>query len=479
MEKPHLSTSFCNGNMEYIAFKTNSGNEYLFSPSKRAVMPVSHNLRLELQNASDSTHSDEFISLKDASYLEEYKTEFARRISPHDIELALENLPQVIFEMTTSCNLRCKYCCYGDGYTTYKNRKSGALDFSVAKNVLDFIATLFSAKQSSRDCPQPFAISFYGGEPLMNFLVLEKIVDYSKTLQFEGRTPFFTMTTNAVLLKRYAAFLEDHDFRVLVSLDGNEVHDAYRIKPDGKPSFPIVHENLLYVKEHYPKLFSRIRFNAVFTDISEANEMVEFFDKEFGKVPQFSILREPDKGASNYDEIKLMCKPLTIPYKLSKMPDLLMESPIHKRIFDLSVRLSNNVFYDENDLLDKTPKQKYPTGTCIPFSKRMFVAFDGKLHPCEKVCRDHPLGEVTKRGVKIHIRNIVERFNLMLEKHSNICSHCYLQLCCTKCALQNQDSQCHLHVSKKQFAKVLSETYSYIEEHPSIVNQLKATITIK
>ena len=42
------------------------------------------------------------------------KTSVERRLSSQDIIESLSNLKQLIFEVTDACNLRCKYCGYGD-----------------------------------------------------------------------------------------------------------------------------------------------------------------------------------------------------------------------------------------------------------------------------------------------------------------------------------------------------------------------------
>lgn len=464
--------------MEPVVFKTKSRNTYLFSPSQKIVLPISKSLFQELQNSMPTSHSKEYSVLLNNGYLEPYHVVLDRRLTPLDIKNSIRNLPQVVFEMTTNCNLKCEYCCYGDGYTTFQNRKSGSIDLITAKTVLNYVAKIF-ADNKFEECKQPFAISFYGGEPLMNFHVIKEIVEYANSIHFKGKNIFFTMTTNALLLKRYAAFLDMHNFKILVSLDGAKKHDDYRRTPNGGTSFNTVYENLLYVKQYYPRLFSNIRFNSVYTDISDANEIIDFFDREFGKSPQFSILHKSEDGAIGQAKIRRMFKPLSIPKKHSMKPLLLMENPIHKRVFDLCVRLSNNVFYDEDDMIEVPNKIKFPTGTCIPFSKRMFITYDGKLHSCEKVNRDKPLGEVADDEVKIYVENITKRFNRIFDNHAKICTHCYLQLCCTKCVLQNQDAQCHYLMTKQQFEEILSQTYSYIEENPEIVNLLKTNIAIK
>ena len=133
--------------------------------------------------------------------LEPYIERFEGEVNEQTVFNALKNLDQVVFETTTSCNLRCEYCCYGEGYNTFDNRRNhiGHLTFGTAKIIIDYLHSIFSIDAISNAPKEPFAISFYGGEPLMNFNVIKQIVEYAKSLQFRNRTISFTMTTNATL----------------------------------------------------------------------------------------------------------------------------------------------------------------------------------------------------------------------------------------------------------------------------------------
>ena len=51
------------------------------------------------------------------------------------------------------------------------------------------------------------------------------------------------MTTNAMLLDKYMSYLEKHKVNLLISLDGNQVHNSYRIDKQGNPSFNKVFHN--------------------------------------------------------------------------------------------------------------------------------------------------------------------------------------------------------------------------------------------
>ena len=54
-------------------------------------------------------------------------------------------------------------------------------------------------------------IGFYGGEPLLEFPLLKKAVEYSEQ-QFEGKKLTFNITTNGTLLNdEMIYFFQEHD----------------------------------------------------------------------------------------------------------------------------------------------------------------------------------------------------------------------------------------------------------------------------
>lgn len=66
--------------------------------------------------------------------MEDYST-----ITKEDIEQNLINLRQLVFEVTDSCNLRCKYCGYADLYEGYDKRENKKLPFYKAKLIIDYL----------------------------------------------------------------------------------------------------------------------------------------------------------------------------------------------------------------------------------------------------------------------------------------------------------------------------------------------------
>lgn len=465
--------------MKPVVFRTDSGNSYLYSPAKKCLIPLPFNVYEDIKKNGNS-HSVVYNQIEKIGYLLPWHDDFRGLVDAEDINNSLKNLTQVVFETTTACNLRCKYCCYGDGYDTFDSRrgKHGHLNFSTAKTVLDYLVDRFNLSKETQSPLEPFAISFYGGEPLMNFSVIQDIVEYAESLCFVNRKLSFTMTTNATLLSRYADFLYKHNFKMLISLDGNKKHNSYRKDINNNESFETVIQNLNIVKELYPLWFKTFRYNSVFTDISDVNEIILWFREMFGKVPNFSPLHEPTIGSPDYEQIKAMLKEYEIPEDIRFDSELIAQSPLLKRILEFSYHLLDHVYANESFLFEDNDS-KFATGTCIPFSKRMFVSFDGKIHPCEKVNRDIPLGVVEGGRVEIDANKIACDFNRMTGKMQSVCQECYLQQCCTKCMLCFDKGKCNNFTNSERFAKILAATISYIETNSNIITTLENNIITK
>lgn len=66
-------------------------------------------------------------------------------LKPDDIRKCLANTPQVTFEVTDACNLRCEYCGYGKFYSDYDERKSQMLSTPKVIKIIDFLIDLWNS----------------------------------------------------------------------------------------------------------------------------------------------------------------------------------------------------------------------------------------------------------------------------------------------------------------------------------------------
>ena len=114
------------------------------------------------------------------------------------------------------------------------------MNYEIAKEGIEYIFKIIKGRNKKE-----FALSFYGGEPLLNFENIKRIVDFSKKL-FNGWKLTFSITTNGTLINNEIIdFLISNDFQILISIDGPKaIHDAKRIFPNGKGSFELIMNNL-------------------------------------------------------------------------------------------------------------------------------------------------------------------------------------------------------------------------------------------
>ena len=132
--------------------------------------------------------------------------------------------------MAHCCNLCCEYCFAGQGRF---HGKSALMPFETGKAALDYLVAHSGSRHN-------LEVDFFGGEPLMNFEVIKQLVAYARSIEKDaGKTFRFTLTTNGVLIDDdVIEFANRECANVVLSLDGRkEIHDRFRVYPDGRGSF--------------------------------------------------------------------------------------------------------------------------------------------------------------------------------------------------------------------------------------------------
>lgn len=128
------------------------------------------------------------------------------------------------------CNLRCKYCFASEG--NYHG-KSELMSFDVGKKAIDFVIKNSGPRHN-------IEIDLFGGEPLLNFEVIKKIIEYAKKEEKKyNKNIRFTITTNATLLNdEIMEYIDNNMGNIVLSIDGREkVNDKIRIRRDGSGTY--------------------------------------------------------------------------------------------------------------------------------------------------------------------------------------------------------------------------------------------------
>lgn len=131
------------------------------------------------------------------------------------------------------CNLACRYCFAEEG--EYHGRRE-MMSYEVGKQALDFLI----ANSGSR---RNLEVDFFGGEPLMNWNTVVKLVEYGREQEKIHNKNFrFTLTTNGVALNdEIMEFANREMANVVLSVDGRkEVHDYMRPFPKGAGSYDLI-----------------------------------------------------------------------------------------------------------------------------------------------------------------------------------------------------------------------------------------------
>lgn len=142
-----------------------------------------------------------------------------------------------IFVLTNECNMNCIYCQAHDEKQQGKGKMSG----EIAQKAVDLALSSTS---------RYLTFEFQGGEPFLNFDILQYIVLYTEQKKGDKHIRF-TLASNLTLLDNdILAFLKEHSVSVSVSLDGDQLlHDHNRKRTDGSGTFDVICRNIRRTKD--------------------------------------------------------------------------------------------------------------------------------------------------------------------------------------------------------------------------------------
>lgn len=249
--------------------------------------------------------------------------------------------------VTHNCNLRCKYCYAGD-------KINRPMDAAIAKQAIDFLAD-----QSPDGC----VVTFFGGEPLLEFDLVREIVEYSRRKYDRGVQ--FRMSTNGTLIRpEILDYFKENGLYFVLSLDGSRrQHDTNRSFADNRGSYNSITKHLDDILN-----FNRYTIAVSVVTPDTAGYVSEgvrhLFDKGFRYVLQTLDYAAPWEN-SHVRELK------------SQYEDLA------KYYFD-KLAAGEKIFFSPFDERIKTHAQKpYGRGDlCDLANSQIAIAPSGRIYPC-------------------------------------------------------------------------------------------------
>ena len=159
-------------------------------------------------------------------------------------------LQTLVLNVTSKCNLSCGYCYeYGEDKIVEASTKPRFMNEATAKQSVDF---MFS---ESGDSPS-VNLTFFGGETLLNFKMLQSSLAYAKEKgRALGKQVNASLTTNATLLRdEVIDWMVENDVGVTVSIDGaREQQDKHRVFSNGMGSYDIIVPRIKMLLERHKR----------------------------------------------------------------------------------------------------------------------------------------------------------------------------------------------------------------------------------
>lgn len=209
------------------------------------------------------------------------------------------------FILSEQCNLACKYCFLGNNNPEKRKHFSlQNMDRKTAEKALDFF--IRQLEKNGNNVEKPFII-FYGGEPLLNFEVLEFVADSINKLRVTNlrlKDAAVSVVTNGLLLdENKLKRLKELNVNVGISIDGcTDESNALRVDRAGKPTF----SNVLKILDMAKRIGIGVGLSVTINEetVKNKSEMLELILKYNIKGFGFNILmpEETFKVSEDYNE---------------------------------------------------------------------------------------------------------------------------------------------------------------------------------
>ncbi|MGZ9653400.1 radical SAM protein [Bacillus cereus] len=354
-------------------------------------------------------------------------------------ELAINsNQSQLILILTEKCNLRCEYCIYNDKYPEEMGYSDEEMDFETATKAVDMYYQLHMerVKRGHKKFP---VITMYGGEPLLKFDLIKRVMEYAKELMPD--TLFYTTTNGTLLSEKMMDYFVNNRIIITFSIDGfKENHDRNRVFVNGMPTFERAFKNIkrLQEKKKEQNIEQVISFNCCFDQYTDVYKVAKFFEENYDLLNPFFVLynqinpfdtlyfdwceEQVKTGKWNFDKNNFKNAMQKIEHELYESETCddhfqQVAGPLVMKDFVLSIR-------------NKDGQQQITRNSCIPTSK-IAVSPDGTLTLCEKMCKKYPIGTVEKglnwKLVDSVTEKLVQHFN------SDSCKYCPIRTMCEAC----------------------------------------------
>lgn len=340
---------------------------------------------------------------------------------------------------TEDCNLRCKYC-----YETCKSPKT--INIDTCKKFIDIILNDPDPCGVKGDSEHDWiykkgvCLDFIGGDSFVNVDILDEICEYfihqlymidnPHTRKWRGNYKFSISTNGTLFNDRVKEFLKKYKDSLYfsVSLDGcPEIHDRYRVFPDGRGSMSKILEYWPWLKENFPHCVEATKATASKETIPYLYDSLKFLheDLDITYIMQNFIMEDmhlTPEDLLEFDRQMEKC----LQYCLDHRHD------IYWRMLDKS-QFANAHLSTGNDWCHK--------GHCGSGSMPA-LSIDGNIYPCFRWLPHTQNGKVGVMKVGDVINGLNHKENFKVVREGAYRCNCTKDSKCRECQYESACSYC-------------------------------------
>jgi uncharacterized protein len=421
-----------------LSFTTASGAVYLYDDASGVIVPAEGPLA-GLADAPEGPETDALIQATFGRY-REASSRSRPPVRPWTEErVKMETLMapslQVTLIVTERCTLRCRYCVYTGTYEHARTHSSTDMPLETALRAVDYLAER-SRERERRNPGRIPALGFYGGEPLLRLDLIRKVVEHVARI---GLKCSFNVTTNGTVDDDETVdFLARNDFNVAVSLDGPPAeHNRNRIFPDGRGSF-----------SHAYGLLGKLRIARERHGAGVAGQTPYVVLSCADRATDFTLLRDffdgdPQTFAKSGSRVSMIYPYRTCYYEKWSEENLRRAERTASAMWPAYVEIMSKASTPpamsfigtmfglplRSLLSSLCGDMSSMRGACVPGS-RLAVDPSGRLHVCERVNSNYPLGDVEKG---LDLDAVVQMQTALQNYLAEHCSDCQVKRLCGAC----------------------------------------------
>lgn len=400
-------------NDQYLVLDINSGAVHIIDEMVYDI--------LDHYNSDDNNQIVELLSTKypkeniaealsEIEYLMENGILFTEDNNLSNIKYNEDNIVKAMcLHVAHDCNLKCKYCFASQG--NFKGERS-MMDLETGKKALEYLAKNSGNRRN-------LEVDFFGGEPLMNFETVKKLVDYGRDLEIKYNKRYrFTITTNGVLLDdEKISYINENMENVVLSLDGRkEINDDMRLTISGEGSFDVILPKIKKMVESRGDKDYYVRGTFTNHNLDFGSDALDFYKHGFKKI-----------------SIEPVVTPETMEYALREehLERVLKEYEDFSKEY-IKIKKKDKDFYFFHFMidLDQGPCIVKRAVGCGAGSEYIAVTPEGEIYPCHQFVGEEEfrLGTLETGIEKTELR---DQFKMANVYNKEKCRTCWARFYCS------------------------------------------------